>query len=109
MSTEKYVFYKRRFKDEPLTSIDAIKQGDIPIKRRASMSHPHEIETLGHEWITDDDGETYIFAFNPADPHNGPRCKICDYSFCYHCQPGPSIDCIALEISKEKEAETCYC
>lgn len=27
------------------------------------------------------------FAYNPHDPHNGPRCTICDEGWCWHCTP----------------------
>jgi len=51
----------------------------------------------GHVWITDPDDPTCIdiFAYNPADPHNGPKCTRCGYGFCHHCDEGPQQDCDA--------------
>jgi len=42
-----------------------------------------------HRWIKDpyDDGEVDVFAYEVGDYHNGPRCSICDFGGCEHCNP----------------------
>ena len=52
----------------------------------------------GHVWETWDNGEVNIMAWNPADPHNGPRCVKCGYGYCHHCQDGPDEDCPAANV-----------
>ena len=44
-----------------------------------------------HVWQLDDDGEVDNFAYD-GDKHNGPRCTLCDYSYCHHCE-GPNDTC----------------
>jgi len=60
-----------------------------------------------HKWITEDDeyGRTkgekadtkpYLFAAKNlgSEYHNGPRCKVCNFEFCYHCYPeGYKTEC----------------
>lgn len=59
------------------------------------MSYPYEnAGARGHVWQVEG-GEVDIFAYNPADPHNGPRCVNCGYGFCHHCYEGPLEDCPA--------------
>lgn len=43
-----------------------------------------------HEWKRYESGEVDIFAHEvdvEGVGHNGPRCTVCDLSFCEHCQP----------------------
>ena len=49
-------------------------------------------KALGHTWIKKG-RKIDIFAYNVYDPHNGPKCSVCGYGFCHHCQDGPSIPC----------------
>lgn len=45
----------------------------------------------GHAWQLDEDGEIDDFAYD-GDEHNGPRCTLCDESYCQHCEK-PSEVC----------------
>jgi hypothetical protein len=50
----------------------------------------------GHVWVKDEDGEVDILAFDvetETQGHNGPRCMVCGYGFCHHCQSAPDHDC----------------
>lgn len=58
---------------------------------------PYEENPRGHEWQRNEDGDVDVFAFNPTDPHNGPRCVRCGYGFCVHCHDLPEEDCTAVE------------
>jgi len=40
-------------------------------------------------------GRVDHFAYNPNDPHNGPRCKKCGEGWCWHCTS-------PAEVVKEK-------
>jgi len=55
---------------------------------------------MGHVWETNDNGAVDAFAMSAGD-HNGPRCVVCGYSFCEHCQDMPSESCTG-ETQKEK-------
>jgi len=57
------------------------------------MPHTYIDNPRGHRWETDEDGDIDIFAYNPEDPHNGPRCVKCGYGFCHHCEDGPNEEC----------------
>jgi len=46
----------------------------------------------GHEWRRDKDGSIDIWGLE-YEHHNGPVCVRCGYSFCHHCQTGPTEDC----------------
>jgi len=52
----------------------------------------YERKPRGHKWATAD-GELDIFAYEEGEFCNGPRCTVCDYGFCHHCQDGPDVDC----------------
>jgi hypothetical protein len=39
----------------------------------------------GHSAEKDEDGRVDKFAYNPHDPHNGPRCIKCGEGWCWHC------------------------
>lgn len=62
------------------------------IVRAYFLDMPYVKNPRGHEWEMVN-GDIYVFAFNPGDPHNGPRCVKCGYGFCQHCQEGPDHDC----------------
>lgn len=56
------------------------------------------------------DGRVDYFAYNPADPHNGPACVKCGEGWCWHCShPADVIDrkCggRAHKIKVKREAE----
>lgn len=42
----------------------------------------------GHVWMEDEDGEIEEHA-NDGDWHNGPKCIVCGYDLCWHCNPEP--------------------
>lgn len=64
------------------------------------MRRTYEDDPRGHIWKKNDyDGEVDIFAFE-TDHHNGPRCVVCGYEFCHHCQGRPSISC--EEVQRQK-------
>lgn len=52
----------------------------------------YEINTRGHVWKRDANGEIDEFGYDD-DNHNGPCCVACGYGFCHHCHSGPQIDC----------------
>lgn len=52
----------------------------------------YEDKTRGHIWVRDEFGVD-VFAYNPVDPHNGPRCSLCGYGFCHHCLDVAEIEC----------------
>lgn len=56
----------------------------------------YEVNNRGHKWVTEEDGDIDIFAYNPSEYHNGPRCEACGYGFCHHCQSLPDCDCTAI-------------
>ena len=60
-----------------------------------------DIENRGHAWRKED-GEIDIFGYS-AGTCNGPICDACGYSFCWHCQESPGIDCpgTVYELSSE--------
>ena len=60
------------------------------------MARRYETENRGHEWQRNEDGSIDIFAYNHADPHNGPRCVKCGYGFCHRCEKIPDCDCTAV-------------
>ncbi len=39
-----------------------------------------------HKWIKER-GEIDIFAYESGEFHNGPRCSVCGFGFCHHCDP----------------------
>jgi hypothetical protein len=41
---------------------------------------------MKHEWIKDEYGDIDTWS-NGSDFHNGPRCRLCGFSFCEHCDP----------------------
>ena len=45
----------------------------------------------GHVWKKNEKGEVDVFALE-CDPHNGPECEICEYSFCEHCVKEDELD-----------------
>ena len=46
-----------------------------------------------HKWIKED-GEIDIFAYESGSYHNGPRCSVCNFCFCHHCDPeGYNTNC----------------
>lgn len=62
----------------------------------------------GHVWkkYGDDAATVDIFAFSPADPHNGPACVVCGYGYCHHCEMGPDEDCPGPKVSASVESKT---
>ena len=46
---------------------------------------------MKHDWIKDENGEIDYFAFC-IDGHNGPKCAVCDFIFCYHCDNKLDVD-----------------
>lgn len=56
----------------------------------------------GHIWELNKEGTVAIFAYNPYDPHNGPKCVVCGYGFCHHCQELPDIDCWDIVFDSDK-------
>lgn len=53
-------------------------------------------DNKGHLWRTDKHGTDFLaMSYEDEDGkgHNGPVCNTCGYSFCAHCQDGPSEDC----------------
>src|SRR5690242_5200794 len=45
-----------------------------------------------HQWKRDEDDEIDMFGYD-GDTHNGPSCTHCYYSYCHHCQDGPTEPC----------------
>lgn len=56
------------------------------------MKRGYELNTRGHVWQKDEDGDIDIFG-HESDPHNGPVCVRCGYGFCHHCHELPEVDC----------------
>lgn len=46
-----------------------------------------------HKWKRHADGTIDVFAYE-VGYHNGPACERCGYSYCEHCQDGPTQPCI---------------
>lgn len=51
-----------------------------------------KLEKSTHAWRRDEFGEIDWFAVD-ADPHNGPECERCDYSFCWNCATEDPAPC----------------
>jgi hypothetical protein len=60
------------------------------------MPYAYETDTRGHKW-QEFGGEVDIFAYSDGDIHNGPRCTVCGYGFCHHCQNVPDESCSGSE------------
>lgn len=55
--------------------------------------HKYEMETKGHKWVLNTyDNEVDIFGYEEGH-HNGPKCELCGYGFCHHCQDLPEEEC----------------
>jgi hypothetical protein len=68
-------------------------------------------DNRGHTWITYADNDAAfegneaidIFAYEQGEYHNGPRCKVCGYGFCHHCNKGPQVDCTGTKKYEYEE------
>lgn len=58
----------------------------------------------GHIWGRGSNGEVNDFALE-VDPHNGPRCARCGYSYCIHCDEGPDEDCPGRDAFRMNDRE----
>lgn len=66
-------------------------------KQHCSYSHNKAYPDKGHVWVEDEWGNVDIFAYHKDEYHNGPRCALCGYGFCHHCNPeGPEVRCKGL-------------
>jgi hypothetical protein len=56
-----------------------------PGLHEAMLKARHTIQCYDHD--PDEEGfeQINVFAYNPGDPHNGPRCSACGYELCEHC------------------------
>ena len=70
------------------------------------MEHIYALNHHGHTWKRDENGKIDIFAYD-HNFHNGPRCIVCGYGFCHHCQDEPTEECdgIQRDISLAWEAD----
>lgn len=65
------------------------KKAKILVEKPIEKDYP----PLKHTWVTkndeyqDGDSSPYTFAWQAGDYHNGPRCKLCDFGDCEHCNP----------------------
>lgn len=80
------------------------------------MSYHASPETdRGHVWVTRDaydwdteeptvvGTEVDVMAFEAGEYHNGPRCAVCGYGFCHHCNDSPQIDCPGRPMEDARE------
>lgn len=42
---------------------------------------------MKHKWILDEYGNIDKWQFEYGDIHNGPKCELCGFTFCMHCNP----------------------
>ena len=42
---------------------------------------------MKHRWILDEHGNIDKWQFEYGDIHNGPKCELCGFTFCMHCNP----------------------
>jgi predicted Fe-S protein YdhL (DUF1289 family) len=62
-------------------------------------------DTRGHVWKLDERGWVDKYAME-SDPHSGPVCVVCGYSYCTGCQRGPDEDCPGvLGVAQRKLAD----
>ena len=59
---------------------------------QANLRTYYERKPRGHVWKIKD-GIIDVLAYNPGGGHNGPKCSVCGYGFCYYCNEGPDYDC----------------
>lgn len=64
---------RRTFPEKMYTSIEEYNRDWLTAFRQAG----HIPVTVG--------GRVDAFAYNPHDPHNGPRCTRCGEGWCWHC------------------------
>lgn len=46
--------------------------------------------------------ELDVFAYYTSDPHNGPKCEVCDWGTCWHCDDVDVIpDCATIQAENK--------
>lgn len=65
----------------------------IEAKKVSLTKHLNDVRG-NHIWKLEEDGNVDVWGLD-AGYHNGPKCILCGYSYCYHCHDEPPVECTA--------------